>query len=181
MNGNAQHEDSHNFLERIEEKLDRLLGGGGDDWHEREWAPLDAPLYSYDDGDPAPRFLGGPRSDAPGWDPSLAGPRFDRVDVGSVGTHGVDPVSSFYGAQRGPLGPRSSAREYYLMRRSHERGHGHYADYRQRKMRELDREFAQYCREQQESFDHEFDAWREKHEVPPRQAVEPTRKMAATE
>lgn len=173
-------EESQSLLERIEEKLDQLLGERDDEWHERGWAPLDAPFYPYDEGDPAPRFLGGPHADAPGWDPSLAGPRFDRLNLGSVGTHGVDPVSSFYGAQRSSPGPRSSAREYYLMRRLAQRGHGHYADYRRRKMRELDRQFAQFCREEQEAFDREFEAWQEKHKGPPRQVDEQTRGMAAT-
>jgi hypothetical protein len=191
MNGNAHqsrerghehsNEEGRSFLERIEEKLDRLLGGRGDDWHEREWAPVDSPLFSYDQGDPAPRFLGGARADAPGWDPSIAGPRYDRVDVGSVGTHGVDPVSSYDGGQRPPAGSRSSARDYYLMRRLREGGHGNYADYRQRKVREFDRQFAEYCRERQERFDQEFDAWQEQRRGPPEQVAEPTRGTAGTE
>ena len=83
-----EEERHHGILQRIEEKLDRLLGRrGGDDWREREWAPLDSPFASYEPVDPAPRYFGGPRADAPGWDPGLAGPRFDRLDVGAVGTH----------------------------------------------------------------------------------------------
>ena len=78
---NGQEEDRGRILRRIEEKLDRLLGRREDDWHEREWAPLDSPFAYYGAGDPSPRFFGGPRADAPGWDPGLAGPRFDRIDV----------------------------------------------------------------------------------------------------
>jgi hypothetical protein len=177
--GKEQDKDRGGFLRRIEEKLDRLLGSREDDWHEREWAPLDSPFAQYDAGDPSPRFFGGPRADAPGWDPSLAGPRFDRIDVGAVGTHGVDPVSSFDGAQSLLFSPHSSAREYYLLRRARGRTHTGdgaigYADYRRRKKAELDREYADYCREQQARFDHDFDAWRQKR-GPPQSVDEPVR------
>ncbi len=172
-------EDRGGILRRIEEKLDRLLGWREDDWHEPGWAPLDSPFAYYDLGDPSPRFFGGPRADAPGWDPSLAGPRFDRIDVGAVGTHGVDPVSSFYGAQTPLFTPHSSAREYYLLRRAAARtsatdGATRYANYRRRKKAELDREYADYCRDQQARFDRDFDAWRQKR-GPPRPVDEPTR------
>lgn len=161
-----QEEDRGSILQRIEEKLDRLLGSRDDDWHEREWAPLDSPFAYYDPGDPSPRFFGGPRADAPGWDPSLAGPRFDRIDVGSVGSHGVDPVSSFDGSQQPPFTPHSSAREYYLLMRARGQrnagnGAARYADYRRRKKAELDREYADYCRDRQQCFDRDFDAWRQ--------------------
>ncbi|HVU31017.1 MAG TPA: hypothetical protein VHE36_11525 [Sphingomicrobium sp.] len=176
-------EDRGSILRRIEEKLDRLLGWWDDDWHERGWAPLDSPFVYYDPGDPSPRFFGGPRADAPGWDPSLAGPRFDRIDVGAVGSHGVDPVSSFYGGQRRPFSPHSSAREYYLLQRARGAsgpggaGTG-YADYRRRKMAELDREYADYCRDQQERFDRDFEAWQEKRSGPPTPVEEPARQGA---
>ena len=164
-------EDRGSILQRIEEKLDRLLGSRDDDSHEREWAPLDSPFAYYDPGDPSPRFFGGPRADAPGWDPSLAGPRFDRIDVGSVGSHGVDPVSSFDGAQQTPFTPHSSAREYYLLMRARGQrnagdGASRYADYRRRKKAELDREYADYCRDRQACFDRDFDAWRQKRSEP---------------
>ena len=131
-------------------------------------------------GDPAPRFFGGPRADAPGWDPSFAGPRFDRIDPGSVGTHAVHPVASYSGAQTPLLSPHSSAREYYLLMRARaeeeaEGGTGYYADYRARKMRELDREYAGYRRDQQDRFDREFDAWREKRKGPPKPVEESLR------
>jgi hypothetical protein len=175
----VQEEDRGGILRRIEEKLDRLLGSGGDEWHERAWAPLDSPFAYYSAGDPSPRFFGGPRANAPGWDPSLAGPRFDRIDVGSVGTHGVDPVSSFYGAQSPLFSRHSSAREYYLWRRATGRMHAGdgasgYADYRRRRNAELDREYADYCRDQQARFDRDFDAWRQKR-GPPQSVDEPVR------
>ena len=55
----GQEEDRSGILRRIEEKLDRLLGSGEDDWHERGWAPVDSPFVYYGAGDPAPRFFGG--------------------------------------------------------------------------------------------------------------------------
>ena len=71
-------EDREGLLHRIEEKLNRLLGRRDDEWHDRAWAPIDSPFAIYSPNDPSPRLFGGPRADAPGWDPSLAGPRFDR-------------------------------------------------------------------------------------------------------
>jgi len=167
QNERGGEDDRGGLLRRIEEKLDRLLGSREDDWHEREWAPLDSPFAYYEPGHPSPRFFGGPRADATGWDPSLAGPRFDRIDVGSVGTHGVDPVSSFDGAQKPLFTPHSSAREYYLLMRARgqrnaEDGASRYAEYRRRKKAELDREYADYCRDRQACFDRDFDAWRQK-------------------
>lgn len=164
--GDSNDENDEGILHRIEEKLNNLLGRRDDEWHDRAWAPLDSTFASYSPGDPSPRFWGGPRADAPGWDPSLAGPRFDRIDVGSVGTHAVDPVASYYGAQTPALGPHSSAREYYLLMRARrereaESRTSHYADYRARKMGELDREYAAYRRDQQDQFDREFEAWRQ--------------------
>jgi hypothetical protein len=177
---NSAEEHRGGILRRIEEKLDRLLNPSDDDWHERAWAPLDSPFLYYSPGDPSPRFFGGPRADAPGWDPSLAGPRFDRIDVGSVGTHGVDPVSSFYGAQQPLFTPHSSAREYYLLMRARGRrdagdGAVGYADYRRRKTAELDREYADYCRDKQGRFDRDFEAWRQKRSGPPASIDEPAR------
>lgn len=178
--GNGQEEDRGGFLRRIEEKLDWLLDRREDDWDERGWAPLDSPSVYYSPGDPSPRLFGGPRADAPGWDPSLAGPRFDRIDAGAVGTHGVDPVSSFDGAQRPLFTPHSSAREYYLLTRVGRRapageGAAGYADYRRRKTAELDHEYADYRRDQQARFDRDFDAWRHKRGRLPRSVEEPAR------
>lgn len=153
QNGGRE-EDRGGILRRIEEKLDHLLGSRDDDWHEREWAPP---------GDPRPRFFGGPP--AVGWDSSFAGPRFDRIDAGSVGSEGVDPVSSFDPEQGPFFGARSSAREYYLAMRARDQSDGRatpYADYRRRRKAELDREYADYCRDRQACFDRDFDAWRQK-------------------
>lgn len=163
----AREEHGGGILRRIEEKLNRLLGPREDDWHEREWAPLDSPFAYYEPGNPSPRLFGGPPGDATGWDPSLAGPRFDRIDVGSVGTHGVHPVSSFDGAQKPLFTPHSSAREYYLLMRAKRQAEDGqaaacYADYRQRKSTELDRDYADFCRDRQARFDEDFDAWRQK-------------------
>ena len=75
------------------------------------------------------------------------------------------------------MSPHSSAREYFLLMRARaeqaENGTGDYADYRARKMRELDSEYAAYRREQQDRFDCEFDAWREKRKADPHPIQEP--------
>lgn len=177
-------EDHGGILRRIEEKLDHLLGSHEDDWHEREWAPLDSPFAYYNPGDPSPRLFGGPRADATGWDPSLAGPRFDRIDVGSVGTHAVDPVSSFDGAQQPLFTPHSSAREYYLLMRAKRHAGARdsatqYANYRRKKKAELDREYASYCSEQQSCFDRDFDAWRQNRAAPAPSINEPSQREIA--
>lgn len=176
-------EDRQGILRRIEDKLNQLLRRRDDEWRDAAWAPVDSSLVFYSPGDPSPRFFGGPRADAPGWDPSLAGPRFDRIDPGSVGTHAVDPVASYSGARTQLLSPHNSAREYYLLMRAGaeaEGGTGYYADYRRRKMHELDREYAHYRRDQQDRFDREFDAWREKRKGPPK-PVEESRRSEPTD
>jgi hypothetical protein len=164
--GNDREQERGSILQRIEEKLDRLLGPHHDEWRERSWAPLEPPSGYPGADDPSPRLFGGPPADAPGWDASITGPRFDSVDVGAVGAHGVDPVSSFDGAQPPMFNARSSAREYYLLSqargRAHAGGASGYAEYRRRKQAELDREYADYCRDQQERFDRDFNAWRQK-------------------
>jgi hypothetical protein len=107
---------------------------------------------------------------APGYDASLAGPRFDRLDVGSVGTHGVHPVSSMYGGDySGPLGLHpgggygSSARRYAEIRRH---GHAHhdpqYSEWRDRQIEQFDRDYDDYRREHQSRFEREFGEWRER-------------------
>ena len=50
-----------------------------------------------------------------------------------------------------------------------------YARYRGRKMRELDREYADYRRDQQDRFDRDFAAWRDKRNRPPEVIDEPLR------
>ena len=111
---------------------------------------------------------------APGYDAGFAGPRFDRIDVGSTGTHGVHPVSSPFGGGRGPMGitPEggwgSSARLYAELRRDRG-GQGarsandpHYAQWRRRQVEQLDRDYDEYRRERQSRFDREFGEWRER-------------------
>ena len=155
------------ILERIEDKLDRLLGGAED----RDTVDMFAPgTLTWDEGDSEPRILGGPHVSALGWDPGFAGPRFDRVDVGSVGTHAVHPVSSVDGAYGiGTSGYRSSARDRYLLsgasRHAPDGGgphHQHYANWRKHQIEAFDRDFEEFCKERHESFSHEFDEWRAK-------------------
>jgi hypothetical protein len=166
-------DSQRSILERIEEKLARLLGGDGDSdarrdsgSDEEDFAPE---ALTWDEGDADPRILGGPHASAPGWDPSFAGPRFDRVDLGSVGTHAAHPVSSVEGAYGiGPSGYRSSAREHYIAAQAARHAHGggehhhHYADWRNQQIETLDRAFEEYCREKNESFAQEFGDWRAK-------------------
>jgi hypothetical protein len=125
-----------------------------------------APTEGYGSGD-----YYGPSGDpdsifgAPGYDASFPGPRFDRLDAGSTGTHGVHPVSSPYGgAYRGAVGITptggygSSARRYAELGRHGD--HPHYAAWRSRQIDQLDRDYDEYRREHQARFDQEFDAWR---------------------
>lgn len=114
---------------------------------------------------------GAPTYDGPGLDTSFGGPRFDRLDVGSVGTHGVHPVSSPDGdVYRGgggitPGGSyRSSARRYAAINNA-DRGHRHdphYSAWRERQIAQLDRDYDEYRRENQERFEREFGEWRER-------------------
>ncbi|WP_114953633.1 DUF2171 domain-containing protein [Sphingosinicella terrae] len=112
---------------------------------------------------------------APGYDAGFGGPRFDRLDVGSTGTHGVHPVSSPYGADyRGAVGVTpgggygSSARRYAELGRRDQQSGGrgghdpHYAEWRTRQLEQLDRDYDEYQREHQQRFEREFGAWRER-------------------
>ncbi|MEA3003181.1 MAG: hypothetical protein QOH81_1969 [Sphingomonadales bacterium] len=155
--GNEHH---RTILERIEEKLSRLLGSDDEQYR------ISPEAFVYDEGAGEPRILGGPHASAPGWDPSFAGPRFDRVDVGSVGTHGVHPVSSVYGAGYGVggAGP-SSAREWLALERARppRGGVDHaYSDWRDRQIAQLDRDYEEYRREHQDKFNREFGDWRDR-------------------
>ena len=175
-------EHREGILHRIEEKLNHLLGRRDEDWHDRAWAPSDSPFASYSPGDPAPRLFGGPRADAPGWDPGLAGPRFDRIDPGSVGTHAAHPTASYPGAETPLLSSHSSAREYYILMQEQaekeDRSARCYAQYRGRKMREFDREYADYRRNQQDCFDRDYDAWRNNRRDQAQPFEEPVRREA---
>lgn len=112
-NRGARWSDSHDekkdgLLHRIEEKLDQLLGQREDEWQDGLRAPADYRSGSNGPGDLSPSYFGDTRAKAPGWDPSPFGPRFDRIDPGSIGTHGVDPVASCSGAPGPPLARRRS-------------------------------------------------------------------------
>jgi hypothetical protein len=169
-------DSQRSILERIEEKLARLLGSDDDSDARRDSGSDDgnfAPeALTWDEGDADPRILGGPHASAPGWDPSFAGPRFDRVDLGSVGTHAAHPVSSVEGAYGiGTSGYRSSAREHFIAAQAARQAQGgggggehhrHYADWRNQQIETLDRAFEEYCREKNESFAQEFGDWRTK-------------------
>ncbi|HWT12219.1 MAG TPA: DUF2171 domain-containing protein [Allosphingosinicella sp.] len=112
----------------------------------------------------------------PGYDAGFAGPRFDRLDVGSVGSHGVHPVSSAFGADyRGAIGVTpgggygSSARRYAIQRSRQESEQApqadrdrHYAEWRRRQVEQLDRDYEDYRRERQSRFDDEFGQWHER-------------------
>ncbi|MDB5698784.1 MAG: hypothetical protein JWN69_1588 [Alphaproteobacteria bacterium] len=184
--------DEHmSLLERIEEKLNRLLGhlghddgdrgdrragrdAGERDTDERGFAPES--LVRGDDDD-EPRLFGGPHIGAPGWDPSFPGPRFDRVDVGSTGTHGAHPISSFYGADYG-IGATgsyggSSARERALLARrqgqqqppGQQHRDPHYSEWRERQIEQFDRDYHDYRSEQQQRFSSGFEEWRGKRQA----------------
>ncbi|HEX8641097.1 MAG TPA: DUF2171 domain-containing protein [Allosphingosinicella sp.] len=127
---------------------------------------------------------------APGYDAGFGGPRFDRADVGSTGTHGVHPVSSAIGGDyRGGAGVSagggwsSSARRYAELERSQQqqqqgggepRGQSrhdpYYSEWRQRQAEQLDRDYRDYCRENEGRFEREFGEWRERR-TEQRQAV----------
>ena len=97
------------------------------------------------------------------------GRRFDRIDAGSVGTHGAHPMSApvggAYGAGYGATayGYGSSAR---MAAMSGGRGAGlhdpHYSEWRSRQIEELDRDYDEYRREHQSRFEREFGDWRSK-------------------
>lgn len=149
---------------------------------DRAQRPSDDPDYGQEDyprgpaGNDYTGDFGGSSTDpdsffgAVGYDPEFGGPRFDRINVGSTGTHGVHPVSSVYGADyRGAVGVlpsgnfRSSARRYAIMEGQGRQGvhDPHYAEWRRRQIEQLDRDYDEYCREHQSRFEQEFGAWRE--------------------
>jgi hypothetical protein len=110
----------------------------------------------YDDRSP-----GGWQSGGIGTDAEFSGPRFDRADVGSAGSHGVHPVASASAPGYGGAGFGSSAREHAIRRQAERRHHDpHYRDWRARQMAEFDRDYEEYRRENQSRFDSEFSAWR---------------------
>ncbi len=116
-----------------------------------------APTQGHDaefDDDPAIRYGG------PGFDGGFGSPRFDRLDAGRVGSHGVDPVASPSGAAYG-FGPGDGrTRGSRAMRRD-----PFYAEWRRRQIEELDRDYEDYVHENQSRFDREFGSWRERRGV----------------
>jgi len=102
------------------------------------------------------------RYGGPGLDSEYGGPRFDRADVDSVGSHGVHPVSSAsspaYGPDSGGMSG-NSAREFAIVREAR-RYDPHYAEWRDRQIAEFDRDYDEYRRENQSRFDREFSDWR---------------------
>ena len=103
------------------------------------------------------------RYGGPGLDAEFGGPRFDRVDVGSVGSHASHPVASasspaYAMGAGGMFG--SSAREFAIRREAQR--DPHYAEWRHRQMADLDRDYDEYRRENQSCFDREFGLWRQR-------------------
>ncbi|MFL6862175.1 MAG: DUF2171 domain-containing protein [Allosphingosinicella sp.] len=109
------------------------------------------------------------------------GRRFDRVDVGSTGTHGAHPMSAplsggfgdqgFGNQGAGAYGGGDAAR--YAAIRDQEARHQegrrggdvhdpHYAEWRRRQIEDLDRDYDEYRREHQSKFESEFGSWRSK-------------------
>lgn len=173
---------------------DRGRGRNHDDFRpvrmgDRSRRPVDDEEYGTDRYGAAPEAgygagdseMGGTAA-SPGFDAGFAGPRFDRQDVGSTGTHGVHPVSSSFGPASMGIGPggsyASSARRYAqhqaMQGSSHARGGAHapdtggrhpdphYAQWRERQMQQLDRDWHDYEEERQSTFEREFGAWRER-------------------
>ncbi|MEA3004053.1 MAG: hypothetical protein QOH81_2841 [Sphingomonadales bacterium] len=98
------------------------------------------------------------------------GRRFDRVDVGSTGTHGAHPMSAPTGVYEGRFGPSrtspGNASRYAAI--MDERGGGqsghdpHYSEWRRRQIEDLDRDYDEYRREHHSKFEQEFGSWRSK-------------------
>lgn len=101
------------------------------------------------------------RYGGPGLDSEFAGPRFDRADVGSVGSEAAHPVSSASSPGYGTGMFGSSAREFAI-RQETQRHDPHYAEWRRRQMAEFDRDYDEYRRENQSRFDREFGLWRQR-------------------
>lgn len=117
-----------------------------------------------------------------GYDPNFAGgPRFDRQDIGRTGTHGVHPVSSPYGEDKGAganygVGGGSARAQAILDQAEQGRGGDwqsqggqsrrqhdpHYAQWRQQQIAALDNDYQEYAQENATRFEQEFGSWREK-------------------
>lgn len=118
----------------------------------------------------------------------MGGRRFDRVDVGSIGTHGVHPMTAPYGAGGGGMygadssGFGSSARSAAIMsgsggragrfsgqpygaQQSQHEHDPHYSEWRHQQIAALDRDYDEYRREHQSKFEQEFGSWRTKRQT----------------
>ena len=137
--------------------------------------------YGQDDGSPGRISSGssGGGAAGPGFDPEFGGPRFDRQDVGSTGTHGAHPVASPYGeAQQSFTGAGfaggSSARARAILDQ-HERTHSqegpqqHAQSYgqsfgqslgQQGGRSEFDPHYHQWRQQQIDSLDQDYDEYR---------------------
>lgn len=97
------------------------------------------------------------------------GRRFDRIDVGSTGTHGVHPMSAPAGTDAwstfGPGYRSSYARDYAAYeagRRTRAPYDPRYHEWRSRQIDALDRDYDEFHREHQSQFEQEFGSWRER-------------------
>jgi hypothetical protein len=145
------------------EGYNRESYGGRSRWRDADLnsgGPSSGDIYGYDRAPGGTSGFGGSPD---------AGRRFDRIDPGSVGTHGAHPMSSPVGGSYFPsfgteptgFGSQrySSARDERLVRGDHD---PHYSQWRQRQIEELDRDYDEYRRENQSRFENEFGSWRTK-------------------
>ena len=120
-----------------------------------------------------------------GFGGTAGGRRFDRVDVGTTGTHGAHPMASPTGPayRAGGAGVGSSARSAAIMRQSPGGQSGrfsgepygaqqsmshqdpHYSEWRNRQIEALDRDYDEYRREHQSKFEQEFGTWRSRRQT----------------
>jgi len=159
-------------------RRDDVRGGRPQRLGDRSYAPSDDPYADserYGGGEPGGygadyRGGGSIGSGGPGfgsgigYDGEFSGPRFDRADVGSTGTHGVHPVSSSSSPAYGFAGGYgSTARAYAIRQQARDQSHDpHYSEWRQRQIDALDRDYDDYRRENQTRFDSEFGTWRQR-------------------
>jgi hypothetical protein len=98
--------------------------------------------------------------------PYAQGRRFDRIDVGSTGTHGAHPMSApatgSYAPQYGIIPEGGYRRSSYPGTSSRGRYDPNYREWRNRQIESLDRDYDEYRREHQTRFEQEFGTWREK-------------------
>ena len=134
----------------------RWLGFDDDPYYAdaERYGPDQARGYAVGDYGPI-RDVGDLHYGGPGFNAGFDGPRFDRVDVGSAGTHGVHPPSSRSNPAYG-FGPHDGTGARDAAHRHDPR----YAEWRHRQIAALDQDYEEYRRETQARFDDEFGAWR---------------------